>query len=71
MGTEPHLRTMARLDDWCGEVTFADWEQASDDLPDRQTSYGRLVADPGQAASLNHASDAHQTRVFPPPVETR
>jgi hypothetical protein len=65
MGTEPHLGTMARLDDWCDEATFAEWEQASEDLPDWQTSYRRLVDD-GQAANLTHASDAHQTRAFPP-----
>jgi heme-degrading monooxygenase HmoA len=70
MGTEPHLSTMARLDDWCDEATFADWEQASEDLPNWQTSHRHLVAD-GQAASLTHPSDAHQARNFPPPVETR
>ena len=70
MGTEPHLSTMARLDDWCDEATFTDWEQASEDLPDWQTSY-RLLATDGQVASLTHASGANQTRAFPPPVETR
>jgi quinol monooxygenase YgiN len=39
MGTEPHLSTMARLDDWCDEATFADWEQASEELPDWRTSH--------------------------------
>jgi hypothetical protein len=68
VGTEPHLSTMARLDDWCDEATFADWEQSSPDLPDWQTSYRRLIAD-GQVASLTHASDAHAARAFPPPVE--
>jgi len=68
VGTEPHRSTMARLDDWCDEATFVDWEQQGADLPDWQTSYRRLVAD-GEVASLTHASDAHQTRAFPPPVE--
>jgi hypothetical protein len=27
---------MSRLDDWCGEAAFVDWEQASADLPGRQ-----------------------------------
>ena len=67
MSTEPHLSTMARLDDWCDEATFADWDQDSADLPDWQTSYRRLVAD-GQAARLSNPSDAHLTRAFPPPV---
>ncbi len=68
VGTEPHRSTMARLDDWCDEATFVDWEQQGADLPDWQTSYRRLVAD-GEVASLTHASDAHRTRAFPPPVE--
>jgi hypothetical protein len=67
VGTEPHLSTMARIDGWCDEGTFADWEQASPDLPDWQTSYQRLIAD-GQMASLTHPSAAHQTRAFPAPV---
>lgn len=68
VSSEPHLSTMARLDDWCDEATFVSWEQISEDPPDWQTGYRRLVAD-GQAASLTHASDAHQTRAFPAPVE--
>lgn len=27
-GSEPHLHTMSRIDEWCDEATFADWEQA-------------------------------------------
>jgi hypothetical protein len=69
VGTEPHLSTMAHLDDWCDEAMFVHWEQTGEDLPDWQASYRRLVAD-GQAASLAHASDAHQSRSFPPPDET-
>jgi hypothetical protein len=65
---EPHLGTMKRLDDWCDEATFADWEQDSAGLPDWQTSYRKLIAD-GQAAALTNASAAHATRDFPPPVE--
>jgi heme-degrading monooxygenase HmoA len=67
VGTEPHLATMARLDDWCDEATFTDWEQSDPGLPDWQTGYEHLVAD-GQVASLTHATDAHQTRAFPAPV---
>jgi hypothetical protein len=67
VGSEPHLSTMNRIDDWCDEATFVGWEQASADLPDWQDSYGRLIAN-GQAASLTHASDAHHTRDFPAPI---
>ena len=68
VGSEPHLGTMARLDDWCDEATFTDWEQSSADLPGWQTSYGHLIAD-GQVADLTLPSDAHATRAFPAPVE--
>jgi quinol monooxygenase YgiN len=67
VGTEPHLRTMNRIGDWCDEGTFVDWEQASTDLPDWQDSYRRLVAS-GQAASLTHPTEANRTRDFPAPV---
>jgi heme-degrading monooxygenase HmoA len=67
VGSEPHLATMTRLDDWCDEATFADWEQSSPSLPDWQAGYDHLIAD-GQEGSLTHASDAHQTRAFPAPV---
>lgn len=67
VGSEPHLATMGRIDDWCDEATFVDWEQADADLPDWQDGYGRLIAS-GNPASLTHATDAHHTRDFPAPV---
>lgn len=66
---EPHLSAMARLDQWCDEATFVQWEQASPELPDWRTSWRRLVAD-GQVARLTQPSPAHQTRDFPPPSES-
>ena len=51
VGSEPHLSIMGRLDEWCDEAPFVDWEQASAELPDWQASYGRLVAD-GQVRHL-------------------
>jgi hypothetical protein len=68
VAAEPHRAAMGRLDDWCDEATFVDWEQDGTDLPDWQTSYRRLVAD-GQVASLTQPSPAHSIRDFPPPVE--
>jgi hypothetical protein len=67
VGSEPHLTTMSRIDDWCDEATFIDWEQDSPGLADWQTGYDRLIA-AGQAASLSNASEAHHTRAFPAPV---
>ena len=65
--TEPHLAISSRLDHYCDEATFVDWEQDSPDLPDWPTSHRHLVAD-GQAAELTHPSAANQTRAFPAPV---
>jgi quinol monooxygenase YgiN len=66
--TEPHLGISSRLDHFCDEATFVDWEQASPDLPDWHTSWRHLIAD-GQVAELSRPSDANQTRAFPEPVE--
>ena len=65
---QPHLGIEEHLDRFCDEATFVDWEQASPDLPDWQTSHRHLVAD-GKVAVLTHPSDANQTRAFPPPVD--
>jgi hypothetical protein len=70
VGSEPHLRTMSRIDDWCNEATFVEWEQAGADLPDWQEGYSRLIAS-GQGPSLTNATEAHQTRDFPAPVLPR
>jgi hypothetical protein len=67
VGAEPHRGTMARLDDWCDEASFVDWEQAGSDLPDWPTSYRHLVAD-GKSAALSHPSAAQHDRSFPAPV---
>ena len=66
--SEPHLGISARLDHFCDEATFVDWEQASPALPDWQTSWRHLTAD-SKAAELTHPSTANQTRDFPPPVQ--
>jgi hypothetical protein len=62
--SEPHLGISARLDHFCDEATFVDWERASTDLPDWQTSWRHLTAD-GKAAELTHPSAANHTRDFP------
>ena len=68
VNSDPHLAISGRLDHYCDEATFVDWEQDSADLPDWQTSWRHLTAD-GKAADLTHPSAANQTRDFPPPVE--
>jgi quinol monooxygenase YgiN len=65
---QPHQAIMGRLDHYCDEATFVDWEQPTGDLPGWQTSYQHLVAE-GQVAQLSSPSPANQTRAFPPPVE--
>jgi quinol monooxygenase YgiN len=68
VGSEPHLGISARLDHYCDEATFVDWEQNSPALPDWPTSWRHLTAD-GKAADLTQPSAANQTRDFPPPVQ--
>jgi hypothetical protein len=65
--TEPHARAMTRLDHWCDEATFVDWEQDTAELPDWQTGYRHVVAD-GRSAPLTNPSPSNETRDFPRPV---
>jgi hypothetical protein len=67
VNTDPHFTTMRRLDDWCDEATFADWDQTEPDLPDWQTAWRRLTTE-GQKAALSQPTPAHETLAFPPPV---
>ena len=67
--SEPHQTIRSKIDHYCDEATFVDWEQDSPALPDWQTNWRHLVAD-GLAAELTQPSTAHQTRDFPAPVVT-
>jgi heme-degrading monooxygenase HmoA len=67
VGSQPHLGTMDRIDEWCDEATFVDWEQSTAGAVDWQDGYRRLVAD-GQVATLTNGTAAHQARDFPAPV---
>jgi heme-degrading monooxygenase HmoA len=67
VGAEPHRSTMGRIDEWCDEATFVDWDQAGAEPPNWEESYERLLVE-GQVASLTDPSDAHMTRDFPAPV---
>jgi quinol monooxygenase YgiN len=67
VGVEPHLTTMAHLDEWCDEATFVDWEQPGEEIPDWPTCYARLIAE-GKPATLEHASADNEAKAFPPPV---
>src|ERR1700746_1032258 len=67
VNSEPHLAISKRLDHYCDEATFVDWEQDSADLPDWQTSWRHLVAG-GQAAEVSQPSAAPQRRDFPGPA---
>jgi hypothetical protein len=67
VNTDPHASTMGKLDGWCDQASFVDWEQASPSLPDWQTAYHHIVAD-GHSATLTDASPGNATRAFPAPV---
>ena len=61
--SEPHQGISTRLDHFCDEATFVDWEQAGPDLPDWQTAGG--TSPRRQGRELTHPSAANQTRDFP------
>jgi quinol monooxygenase YgiN len=63
---EPHLGTMTRIDDWCDEASFVDWEQENAELPRWQDGYRRLVAT-GKPTRLSNPTVAHATLDFPRP----
>ncbi len=65
--TDPHHATMSRLDDWCDQNSFVDWEQTVNTLPDWPTAHRRLVAEE-HSATLAHASPDNTSLRFPPPV---
>jgi hypothetical protein len=65
--TDPHASTMGKLDGWCDEATFVDWEQAGPELPLWQTAHDHIVKD-GRSATLSDASPENATRAFPAPV---
>jgi hypothetical protein len=65
MTTEPHLATMNRIDDWCDEATFVNWEQPEDVLPDWDKAYERLIQS-GHVVHLKFETADNATRSFPP-----
>ncbi|HEX3426037.1 MAG TPA: DUF3291 domain-containing protein [Acidimicrobiales bacterium] len=67
MIAEPHRSTMERIDDWCDEATFVNWDQTESALPDWTTAYRRLTSD-GAVVDLPAASAANAQRDFPPPL---
>jgi hypothetical protein len=69
VGSEPHRRTMVRIDRWCDEATFVDWDHSGAEVPSWQEGYERLARD-GQVTTLTNGTAAHQSRQFPPPVDT-
>jgi hypothetical protein len=61
----PHLATMSRIDEWCDEATFVNWEQPEVALPDWDDAYERLITG-GQVVPLKFESAENATRSFPP-----
>lgn len=68
VGSEPHRRTMVRIDGWCDEATFVDWDQSAAEMPSWQEAHERLARE-GQATMLTNGTAAHHSRQFPAPIE--
>jgi hypothetical protein len=65
MVIDPHLATMSRIDEWCDEATFVNWEQSEGVLPEWDDAYERLITG-GQVVHLKFESADNATRSFPP-----
>jgi hypothetical protein len=65
MTAEPHIGTMNRIDDWCDEATFVNWEQPEVTLPDWDDAFERLT-ESGQVVHLKFETPDNATRTFPP-----
>jgi len=63
MVAEPHRTTMGRIDDWCDEATFINWEQPRGvaELGHRVWPSGRT----GLVVNLRFASSDNVPRSFP------
>ena len=69
MTTEPDRRAMGHISEWCNEATYVEWTQENSMFPEWRLAYDRLVEE-GRVTPLPHPSDSHETRSFPPPVES-
>ena len=65
--SEPHRTITTRLDHYCDEATFVDWEQDSPICRTGRPTGGTLPPS-GRVAELTDASPANQTRDFLPPL---
>jgi hypothetical protein len=59
---------MVRIDSWCDEATFVDWDQSGPGVPSWQEGYDRLTRE-GQVTALTKGTAAHHSRQFPRPIE--
>ena len=66
--SEPHLGISTRLDHFCDEATFVDWEQASPDLPDWTRRAG--ATSPPTARQQNSRTLQPQTRLVISPHQS-
>jgi heme-degrading monooxygenase HmoA len=70
MLAEPHRSTMDRIDEWCDEATFVNWQQTEAALPDWDIAYERLISH-GHVVDLPDASPDNAERAFPPPSQSQ
>jgi hypothetical protein len=67
MMAEPHRSTMGRIDEWCDEAAYVEWEHAEPVLPEWQVGYEQLVAR-GTTLTLTDASANNAERSYPAPL---
>jgi len=66
MLSTPHGAAMPKLLTWCDEASLVRWTQDTAELPSWEEAHRRLENE-GRPSKINHPSDAHRERKFPPP----
>lgn len=56
--TASHMAAMPKLLHWCCEASVANWEQASEELPNAEEAFDRMSAD-GRVSKVYHPTAAH------------
>ena len=61
-----HQAAMRKLPLWCNEASFAHWLDESNDVPDWNTAYSRMIAT-GKLAKVNKPSPSQANKNFTKP----
>ena len=64
--TDAHKKAMPKLQHWCDEASVAHWQQESEEYPQWQEAYQRMLAE-GRISKVKHPSSNHSAMQIPAP----